>query len=205
MLFGKNLLSGTFKTFLDQIPIKEGSLMSKPIVIAIVGGPCAGKTSCKEELQQVFGEKIDILPEMATLWMQHGHYPVPGKDLPYSERWAKGFQPMILYSQICAENGALLKAEYTGARAIVCDRGVMDAAVYLEGLKAVDTVLGILDESLLPLARANWPREALDLAEKREKARVAKDFTLADQLRGQIEALGLRVEDTPAGMRLYTA
>ena len=80
-----------------------------------------------------------------------------------------------------------------------------DAAAYLEGLKAVDTVLGILDESLLPLARANWPREALDLAEKREKARVAKDFKLADELRAEIEALGLRVEDTPAGMRLYVA
>ena len=69
----------------------------------------------------------------------------------------------------------------------------------------MDTVLGILDDSQLPLARANWPGQALELAEKREKARVAKDFKLADELRVEIEALGLRAEDTPAGMRLYTA
>ncbi|MBI4807143.1 MAG: cysteine synthase [Desulfovibrio sp.] len=80
-----------------------------------------------------------------------------------------------------------------------------DAAAYLEGLKAVDTVLGILDDSQLPLARANWPSQAVDLAEKREKARAAKDFKLADELRAEIEALGLKAEDTPAGMRLYKA
>ncbi|WP_243364066.1 cysteine synthase [Fundidesulfovibrio terrae] len=80
-----------------------------------------------------------------------------------------------------------------------------DAGAYLEGLKAVDTVLGVLDESLLPLARANWPVEAERLAGKREKARAAKDFNQADTLRAEIEALGLRLEDTPAGTRLYAA
>jgi cysteinyl-tRNA synthetase len=80
-----------------------------------------------------------------------------------------------------------------------------DAGAYLEGLKAVDSVLGILDESMLPLARAEWPAKAEELSDRREKARAAKDFQQADVLRGEIEALGLRVEDTPAGMRLYIA
>jgi cysteinyl-tRNA synthetase len=79
------------------------------------------------------------------------------------------------------------------------------AAACLEGLKAVDSTLGILDESQLPLARASWPAEAETLAAKRETARAAKDFALADDLRAKLEALGLKVEDTPAGVRLYAA
>ncbi|MFZ5428107.1 MAG: cysteine synthase [Thermodesulfobacteriota bacterium] len=78
-----------------------------------------------------------------------------------------------------------------------------DAAAYLEGLRAVDTVLAVLDESRLPLARASWPDEAAELAARREKARAKKDFALADELRGEIEGLGLRLEDTSAGVRLY--
>lgn len=78
-----------------------------------------------------------------------------------------------------------------------------DAEAYLEGLKAVDSVLGILDDSRLPLPRSAWPEEAQALALRRESARTAKDFEAADQLRQELEIMGLRVEDTPAGIRLY--
>ncbi len=78
-----------------------------------------------------------------------------------------------------------------------------DAEAYLEGLKAVDAVLGILDDSRLPLPRSAWPQEAKVLALRREEARNEKNFDQADHLRQQLETLGLRVEDTPAGIRLY--
>jgi cysteinyl-tRNA synthetase len=91
-------------------------------------------------------------------------------------------------------------ASATGKRPVPAD-----AAAYLEGLKAVDTVLGILDQSLLPLARAEWPVQAVELADRREAARAAKDFQLADVLRSEIEDLGFRMEDTPKSMRLYVA
>ncbi len=80
-----------------------------------------------------------------------------------------------------------------------------DAAAYLEGLKAVDAVLGVIDHSQMPLPRADWPEAATELAARREKARAKKDFAQADDLRAGIEALGLRVEDTASGPRLYAA
>ncbi|GFK94290.1 Cysteine synthase [Fundidesulfovibrio magnetotacticus] len=80
-----------------------------------------------------------------------------------------------------------------------------DAAARLEGLKAVDSVLGVLDESRMPLSRTDWPEEAARLDREREKARKAKDFASADALRADIEALGFRTEDTAAGLRLYAA
>ncbi|GAB6038910.1 hypothetical protein JCM15519_34690 [Fundidesulfovibrio butyratiphilus] len=78
-----------------------------------------------------------------------------------------------------------------------------EAQAYLEGLRSVDAVLGVLDRGRLPLARADWPEGADVLVGLRENARAAKSFEQADQLRAEIESLGLRVEDTPAGSRLY--
>jgi hypothetical protein len=43
------------------------------------------------------------------------------------------------------------------------------------------------------------PPEVMALVERREAARQAKDWTLADELRGQIEALGWQVQDTQEG------
>lgn len=43
---------------------------------------------------------------------------------------------------------------------------------------------------------------AYQLAEERQKARVEKDWQKADELRGQIKALGYRVIDLPDGWRL---
>jgi len=79
-----------------------------------------------------------------------------------------------------------------------------DAASYLEGLKAVNSVLGVMDESRLPLPRASWPGLAQSMVEKREMARAAKEFDLADTLREQLGLMGLRLEDTSAGPRLFT-
>ncbi|MFN2466003.1 MAG: cysteine--tRNA ligase [Candidatus Dormibacteria bacterium] len=46
------------------------------------------------------------------------------------------------------------------------------------------------------------PAEAVELARQRDAARGAKDWALADSLRGQIEALGWAAEDSPDGTRL---
>ncbi len=80
-----------------------------------------------------------------------------------------------------------------------------DARRLLEALLGVDAVLGLLDAGRMPLPRRQWPAEAASLAAERQKARLAKDFARADQLRTDIEALGFRLEDTPDGARLYPA
>ena len=43
------------------------------------------------------------------------------------------------------------------------------------------------------------PKEVLDLVAVREAARRRQDWAAADVLRGQIEALGWQVQDTPSG------
>jgi cysteinyl-tRNA synthetase len=60
-------------------------------------------------------------------------------------------------------------------------------------------VLGL--ESLLAPA-AHPPDEVRQLAERREDARGARDFTVADRLREEIAALGWEVRDGPAGFEL---
>jgi len=61
-----------------------------------------------------------------------------------------------------------------------------------------DRVLAVLD---LDAAEISVPKEIMELAEKRQAARKAKDFAGADALRDQLKALGWVVEDTPSGPR----
>ncbi len=55
---------------------------------------------------------------------------------------------------------------------------------------------------LEPEAADTIPESVQTLAEARQAAREAKDFTEADRLRAEILALGYTVEDTPAGPRI---
>ena len=46
------------------------------------------------------------------------------------------------------------------------------------------------------------PEEVVKLAESRKEAKKAKNYTLADEIRGQIAALGYTVVDVPGGYDL---
>ncbi len=78
-----------------------------------------------------------------------------------------------------------------------------EAEAVHEQLLACDRVLGFLDRTRLPLAPKDWPAEALDVVRRREAARQARDFVLADRLRDDLAVLGLRLEDHPLGARLF--
>ncbi len=78
-----------------------------------------------------------------------------------------------------------------------------EAKLVAEQLLACDRVLGFLDHARLPLAPRNWPAAAADLVTRREEARKAKDFVLADTLRAELSVMNLRLEDHPQGPRLY--
>ncbi len=79
----------------------------------------------------------------------------------------------------------------------------------IAALKELGSVLGLFsqkrDEFLhdLRMSRANRAgvdtRQVEDLVAKRQKARKAKDFTLADSIRDQLVQLGVAVQDTPDG------
>jgi len=78
-----------------------------------------------------------------------------------------------------------------------------DAAGCLSALFEVDAVLGILDAQALPVGRSRWPAEVAGLVMRRDAARKQRHFALADSLRNDIAAAGYRLEDAPAGARLF--
>ncbi|MDR0991441.1 MAG: cysteine--tRNA ligase [Ruminococcus sp.] len=59
-------------------------------------------------------------------------------------------------------------------------------------------VLGLLYNE----TKSEIPEEVIKLSEERTAAKKAKDFALADEIRGRIEALGYRVEDTRQGVKI---
>ena len=71
-----------------------------------------------------------------------------------------------------------------------------DAEKALETMNNFDSVLGILKREELVL-----DEEIEKLIEKRSKAREEKDFKLADQIRKDLEAKGIILEDTPQGTK----
>jgi cysteinyl-tRNA synthetase len=79
----------------------------------------------------------------------------------------------------------------------------------LSALDGLGSVLGLFDqdsETFLNSLRASRadragvdPRQVEDLIARRQEARKAKDFSLADALRDELVQLGVSVQDTPQG------
>ena len=92
-----------------------------------------------------------------------------------------------------------VNAALDGARGGI---GEADRDGVLEALGAMDAVLGVLD---LAAETREVDDEAEDrirrLVEARNRARAARDFATADRLRAELEADGVRLEDTPSGTR----
>jgi cysteinyl-tRNA synthetase len=76
------------------------------------------------------------------------------------------------------------------------------------GKDAIDATSALFDEltGVLGLLchekEETFPAEALDMLEKRQQARKAKDFKRADELRDALKDMGYSVEDTAAGPKL---
>jgi cysteinyl-tRNA synthetase len=71
-----------------------------------------------------------------------------------------------------------------------------DAGFVLEKLERMNTVLQFWE----PLER-NLDTQIEELIEQRNQARKARNFTLADQIRGKIYGMGYIIEDTREGVR----
>ena len=66
-----------------------------------------------------------------------------------------------------------------------------------EAIASMDGVFGVL----LPEAEERLGPEEQRLFDERQAARARRDFKAADELRAKLEALGILLEDTPAGTR----
>ena len=78
----------------------------------------------------------------------------------------------------------------------------LSGAARIERILAFDTVLGL---SLDRIGEDEIPAEITKLAEDRQRARAAKDFAKADELREEIAEKGWVVEDTKDGYALRKA
>jgi cysteinyl-tRNA synthetase len=90
------------------------------------------------------------------------------------------------------------------AAMVVLNEGVtssISGAERYELLESWDSVLG-LDLERTALEAWQPTGEMLDLIRRRDAARQAKDFAAADQIRKELQALGLEVMDTPGGTKV---
>jgi cysteinyl-tRNA synthetase len=74
--------------------------------------------------------------------------------------------------------------------------GKKDAEKIIEAMNRFDSVLGVLKKEEVSL-----DREVEEKIREREKARKKKDFAKADAIRGELDAKGIILEDTPEGVR----
>ncbi|MBT4349629.1 ATP-binding protein [bacterium] len=100
--------------------------------IVLTGGPCGGKTTFLEALEKELGANIIIVPEAATILLSGG-FLEPNKDISWSEDWQTAFEYAVFHLQKSLEETAILQAKEKGISVLVCDRGSLDAAVFLPG------------------------------------------------------------------------
>ncbi len=64
-----------------------------------------------------------------------------------------------------------------------------------------DKVLGIIEKAEKRFKKEELPKEVLELIQKREEARKAKDWKTADEIREKLRSMGIILEDTPEGVK----
>ncbi len=101
-------------------------------IIAITGGPCAGKTTVLQAIASEYGTAITFAKEAATILFEGG-FPQPGKDMEYSDEWHYHFQSSVLELQLHYEELSASYARRIGALAVVTDRGRPDSLAYTPG------------------------------------------------------------------------
>ena len=106
--------------------------MSEVKKVVITGGPVAGKSTAVEHLRSVMAGSIVVVPEVATTLL-NGGYPMPGRDLAWTQEWQDSFQDAVYHVQGSAERAAVIAAQQRGSDLVVADRGLLDGAAYFEG------------------------------------------------------------------------
>ncbi len=100
-------------------------------LLVLTGGPCAGKSTVLEYLRASLPNAA-FVPEAATVLLSGG-YPVPGREVEYSDHWRHNFQGAILDLQLRLESFWGHVAQEAGKQVLGLDRGVLDGAAYTPG------------------------------------------------------------------------
>ena len=101
----------------------------RPYIIALTGGPCAGKTTLLSKLEsigRIAGRKLLFVPEAATMLIARGSV---------TRGNVREFQSEVLRLQLQLEDAARQQAnDAEEPCVIVCDRGTLDGAGYCSPL-----------------------------------------------------------------------
>lgn len=93
-------------------------------LVVLTGGPGAGKTAVLEVIRRNFGERVDVLPEAASILFKGG-FPRNG-----DEAHRRAAQRAIFYVQRELER----MAQDGGSHSVgLCDRGTIDGLAYWPG------------------------------------------------------------------------
>jgi len=102
----------------------------KNLKIVLTGGPCGGKTTSIQKIEEEFTEKgyqVLIVPEAATLLINSGIKPFGNNRLSMYE-----FQKYVMSTQMYLESLATKCAEEIESKTlIICDRGLLDDKAYV--------------------------------------------------------------------------
>lgn len=117
--------------------MKSSPSASKRCRIVLTGGPGGGKTTAADLFRREIGNRVVIVPEAATILFQGGF---PRSREPHALKFA---QTAIFHVQRHLED---VQASLYPGRALLCDRGTVDGAVYWPGqpheyFKAVGSTL----------------------------------------------------------------
>ncbi len=109
----------------------------QPVMIALTGGPGAGKTAVLELATRTFCKHIAVLPEAASIIFSNGFPRKNGEAAKAAQRvifhWQREIERVILNNE-------------TDVAAVLCDRGTVDGLAYWNGAK--DTFFDQFDTSL---------------------------------------------------------
>ncbi|BDQ38934.1 hypothetical protein SYK_32940 [Pseudodesulfovibrio nedwellii] len=135
------------------------------------------------------GDSVSRDVEQAVFDLKAGFKTAMDDGLKFHHFWP------ALFKFVKRINGWDADNSLTGAAAKACHDELMN----------IDSILGILDPTQMPVPLSDLPAEVQGMVADRQKAREAKDFAQSDALRDTIEKAGFRVEDTAGIPRVFKA
>lgn len=99
----------------------------------ITGAPCSGKSSVLELLRKEFLGRIMTVPEIPSLFVSNGMTPDSWNSVIGSLQKDVEFIKEIIRTRLHLEHHFEQVARLAGVSYLLCDRGLADAAAYLNG------------------------------------------------------------------------
>lgn len=139
--------------------------------------------------QDSTGDDITSAVDQAVFDLKAGFKIAMDEDVSLHHFWP------VLFKFVKQVNGWSAEGTLTGAAARIC----------LAELMNMDSILGILDLSQMPVPLSELPDNVQGMLADRQKARESKDFVASDALRDSIGEAGFRLEDTTSVPRVFRA